>query len=366
MAPTPPWPIVLAGDAAARGRAQAAARPELFASVREAIAVRLEAAKPVLARPRLAALLREMVSYAEEAAPLAVAEARGVAQGYGLAFDDLMAFLHLPVLLDAAKAEGPAGDGCSAWVARDGDGGRWLAKNRDYGGEHAVLQQLFRHQGPGLGMGPLLCLGSLGAPGAFSSGMNAEGLALVDTQVPTQDHGPGLCRYLLMTEILARAATVDEALALIRGLRHAGGGCLLLADRYGGAAAVELGHRHLDIESGDAPWLARTNHHLSPPLAPLTLRRPGEPMGRSSHGRLATLRAALPPAVPLRDAPAFARRVMAGHKADAPPCGEGLCRHGEDGASRTISSVLFESRARRLYLCDGAPCAGEWRVFALA
>lgn len=358
--------VLLAGTAEARGRAQAAARPDLADRVRAAVLDRVAAGRTLLAEERHAALLHRCIQAAEHLAPMSCAEVRGIAAGFDIPYGTLMTFLHMPVLLDTAKAEEIEADGCSTWAARDGAGRAWVAKNRDYGGDHAVLQQVFRHEGADIAHGPLLCVGSLGAPGAFSSGINAAGLALVDSQVPTADHGPGLCRYLLMTEILARCATVAAALDLIGRVPHAGGGCLVLADAAGALAAVELGHAHQHVEQAtDRPWVARTNHHLAPALAGRLIERPGEPMGLSTRQRLATITAAFADGQPPADPPAFAERLMGSRDGDAPPDGQGLFRDGQDGDARTISTVLFETAAKRLYFRDSPPEVTGWECHTL-
>lgn len=357
----------LTGSAHDRGRAQAAAAsPEDAARVRRAVEERVAVGRPLLNQDEYRALFDGCLDAARRHAPASMAEVRGIAEGFEIPERDLLAFLHMPVLLDTAKADAGRSveDGCSTWAARDDAGHAWVAKNRDYGGDHAALQRLFHHDGPGLLAGPLLCLGSLGAPGAFSSGINGRGLALTDTQVPTADHGPGLSRYFLMTEILSRCATVTEALALIDALPHAGGGCLMLADASGAMAAVELGFSTVHHETARGGWLARTNHHLSPALADSLIERAGEPMGRSTRERLHTLHGAFSSGVP-HDLSALARSLMAGHDDSAPPGGQGLCRHGQDGDSRTISTVLFEPSARRLYVSMGPPCSTPWECHAV-
>ncbi|WP_404379646.1 C45 family autoproteolytic acyltransferase/hydolase [Caenispirillum salinarum] len=362
-----PAPVSLRGTGRERGLAQAAtASADDAARVRRAVEERVAAGRDLLQRQEYSTLLKKCVEAADNHAPASRGEVRGLADGFGLAEDDLLAFLHMPVLLDTAKAGADASveDGCSTWAAVDGTGRAWVAKNRDYGGDHAALQRLFRHDGPDLPVGPMLCLGSLGAPGAFSSGINARGLALVDSQVPTADHGPGLCRYFLMSEILGRCATVAEAVALIHAIPHAGGGCLTVADASGAMAAVELGHAAVRIETARERWLARTNHHLSDALSGRLIERPGEPMGRSTRQRLETIRSALAQGAP-EDLPAFARALMASHDDAAPPGGQGLCRHGQDGDSRTISTVLFEPSARRLYVSMGPPCSTPWERHAV-
>ena len=248
----------------------------------------------------------------------------------------------------------------------DTEGHLWLAKNRDYGGNHRAIQRVFRHQGDGLAAGPMLCVGSLGAPGAFSSGMNAHGLALADTQVATRDHGPGLSRYFLMSELLGRCRSLSEALAYLKSVRHAGGGCLVIGDESGRVAAVELGWRDQVIDlAEESRWVARTNHHLASPLAERLIEPAASEAGNNTRGRHANLTAAVGTAVPLAEPKGFFSRLMGSHDEDVPSGQLGLYCHGKEGGARTISSVLFDIHARRLYFCDGSPCSGPGITYTL-
>jgi len=358
--------IVLAGEARKRGRDQAEIAPERREAVHRAILSRIAPHRDLLAAPERRRLLGEMVSLAERHVPLAFAEAQGVAEGWGIAFDDLMAFLHLPVFLDMEEARDVIIDGCSSFIAHDAGGRPFMAKNRDYRGEHAALQTITLHRDPAIAGGAMLSVGSLGAVSAFSSGLNATGFALTDTQVPTADHGAGVCRYLLMSELLATCRSVEDGLALIARMPHAGGGTLILGDADGAGAAIELGHRRQNVERlVPGGYLARTNHHLSEGLAGATLMRAGEPMGGSSQGRLSRLGQEFTDAQPIRDPIAFARRLMASHDetGDASGLVSGLCRHGQDGDSETISAVAIAPREKALYFCPGRPCTGKWREY---
>jgi hypothetical protein len=326
--------VHLAGDARARGRGQALACPDAAPAVRDAIRGRLRAG--ATGTPDARAFLAAQREATVALAPEALAEIGGIADGFGLAAEEIFDFLHLGCLADLAALPEDS-DGCTAFAR-----GGIVAKNRDFRPEHAGLQRVFAHTDPAWGGRTVLCLGSLGAPGAWSSGINSDGLALADTQIPTAAHGPGLLRYFLMTQLLARCATVAEALAHIRAAPHAGGGSLVLADARGEAAAVDLRHGRVEIEQ--AVCVARTNHYIGAPerLAPV----------RHSAGRLATLRAAL------ADAAADPRAVLALHAPEA------LCRHAPD-ASPTLAGAVYNGPARTAVIAFGPPCSSPWRHFAL-
>jgi hypothetical protein len=326
--------VVLRGDPRRRGLGQALACPAMAPAVRDAIRLRLAAAPDT---PRGRAFLAAQREATAALAPEALAEIAGIGEGFGLAAAEIFDFLHLGCLADLAQAPVDT-DGCTAF-ARAGV----VAKNRDFRPEHAALQRIFVHADPAWGGRSVLCLGSLGAPGAWSSGMNSAGLALADTQIATADHGPGLLRYFLMNRLLADCATVAAALALIRALPHAGGGSLVLADAGGAAAAVELRHGRVDIV--EAATLAHTNHYEAAP----------EPLSAVAHSlpRVEALRAALA-ADPARDA----RALLAMHAPAA------LCRHAPD-PSPTLAGAVWDTRRGVALLALGPPCCTPWRRFAL-
>jgi predicted choloylglycine hydrolase len=268
-------------------------------------------------------------------APEAIAEIAGIAEGFGVAPAEVFEFLHLGSLADLAALPADI-DGCSAFCA-----GGIVAKNRDFRPEHKALQRVFLHRDPAWGGRAVLCLGSLGAPGAWSSGMNSDGFALADTQIATADHGPGILRYFLMTRLLARCASVGQALADIAALPHAGGGSLVLGDATGAAAWVELRHSRVDVARGE--WVAHTNHYTAAPdeLPPVT----------HSIGRLAVLRVALA-ADPARDP----RALLATHAPEA------VCRHAPD-PSPTLAGAVWNCRDRSALVADGPPCSAGWVRF---
>jgi hypothetical protein len=316
--------VVLRGSPRERGLGQAAACPGMAPAVREAI------------RTRLAGAVRNEAFLAAQrgATPAeAMEECAGIAQGFGLHPDEVFDFLHLGCLADLAAAPEDR-DGCTAF-ARDGV----VAKNRDFRPEHQALQRIFLHEDPAWAGRRVLCLGSLGAPGAWSSGMNSDGFALADTQIATADHGPGILRYFLMNRLLAECATVEEAIALIRALSHAGGGSLVMADRSGAAASVELRHGRVDITQGARA--AHTNHYTA---APERL-----PAVAHSIGRLAVVEAAL---ATMRDP----RDLLATHAPTA------VCRHAPD-PSPTLAGAVWDTRSGEALLALGPPCCTPWRRF---
>lgn len=346
-------PLHLHGDPRSRGRAQAALCPESIPLVRAQLAARLEGAAALLARPHIARFLAAQWEFACAHDGAGMAEMEGVAEGYGIAARDLFAFLH------AGQLTGVPDDGCTAWAQVHPGHGAIVVKNRDLRGPALPLQRVFHHRDPAWGGRSLLCVGSLGAPGAYSSGINSDGFALVDTQIVTTDQGVGLLRYFLMTRLLARCAGVDEAIEALHATPHAGGGSLVLADAAGTLAAVELGHAGPAIQRRITGWVGRTNHFLSPGLAGTLAASPADPGTDVSRARLARLTAWLD----RKRAPGAAEvaALMASHD-DAD--GAGLCRHGQHGGSTTVSAAIYSCGPGWLDFAHGNPCTAAWVRYA--
>ncbi|MCA0422483.1 MAG: C45 family peptidase, partial [Proteobacteria bacterium] len=273
----------------------------------------------------------------------------------GLGLDPALAFalMHLSILSGRFET-----DGCTAWARPLPGGGAILAKNRDLSGAHRNFQRVFLHRDPRAPGGAMLAVGTFGAPGVYSSGINAAGLALADTAIEAPVHQIGWLRYFLMTRIALTCTTVEEACSLVASLRHAGGGSLLLADASGAVATVEL-RAEGPIIDRTAP-AARTNHFLSEPLAD-TAARQSVAAFRSTTGRLEALTQALAGGLGLKAEPTV-RAAMATHSDEKI---EGLCRHGHDDRSHTVSAAIYDTQGVTLEFADGYPCCAEWRRYVL-
>jgi len=349
-------PLVWSGTAFERGLAQANAA--LREQVRRATVARVEQARADgLLDAEAIAYLAAQRRFMSENDPEGMAELRGIAQGFDLPEPELFTHLHLGTLRDI-KGGATLVDGCSAWAVADGPDGPLVVKNRDYSGLHLGVQCIAEHRGADIAGEAMLCLGSLGSPGAYSSGMNARGLALADTQVAVATHRVGWLRYFLMTRILARCANVAEAIEFIRAIPHAGGGTLVMADTSGAIATVELGAQSVSVELSSHAPVWRTNHYISPELQDQTLLPKGDIISDNSQTRFSLLQNRL-------DRQSWsikqAKLLMATH----PDAGAPVCQHGEDDAAQTISSVVYSCRLGEMAFCEGNPCIGLWQHFHL-
>ena len=320
---------------------------------------RIEAAGDAVSRA--AEFLSAQWEFMGKLAPGQLAQVQGIAEGYGIAACDLFAYLHLGLIADAQGKILSEEDGCSVVACRAADAGPMLAKNRDYRGEHRTLQRVFLESDPAWGGRQILSVGSLGSPGAFSSGMNSDGLALADTRIGWRRPGVGWLRYLLMNEILIRATTVDEALAFIESQQHAGGGSLVLMDAAGRAATVELGTGRVRSRTAGQAGIGQTNHFMDPELFAGQSRSPIDPDASNSRGRLAHIEKWIGNGEIEQPNLEKIAALLASHDLDGRPA---LCRHRVPGSSETISTSIFACASRMLYFCPGNPCMDDWRLYA--
>lgn len=361
FAPVPAAPLVLDGGPMARGLGQAGHAAADADRVAQATAGRVAAARAEgLIGADAKAYLAAQRAFHVEHDPAGMMELAGIARGFGIAEGDLFTHLHLGTLRDLASgARLTDTDGCSAWAVPDGPEGPMVVKNRDYSGAHLGIQTVALHSGPDIATGRWLAVGSLGSPGAYSSGMNARGLAIVDTQVAVRSHRVGWLRYFLMSRLLSHCATVAEALAFIRAVPHAGGGTLVMADASGAIAAVELGAAGPVVATGPVVW--RTNHYVSADLAEDTLPAREDRIAQNSRDRFRYLGARLPGQVWPADG---AARLMASHP-DTEPGAAPLCQHAEGQASQTLSTSLYSCRFGSLIFSNANPCDGRWSRYDL-
>lgn len=347
-------PIILVGSAEDRGLQQSIRKPELKSALRQAVGDRLSLAQNKLDDVDNKIFLEAQFDFTQIHSPESISEVKGIAEGYGINPKDLFTYLHLGIIDDRVSQE----DGCSVFAINKTSHGPVLAKNRDYQGAHRRLQQVFLSSDPQWGVRHCLFVGSLGSPGAFSSGMNSDGLAIADNRIGWSQPGIGWLRYFLMTKILTDTGSVREALDLIGSIEHVGGGSIVLADRFGDMASVELGHGNIHVDKGRDGFVAHTNHYLDPELTKFSTRTPRDPMAVSSHGRLDKINtdpSCHKDAVELSD---VAGLLLSHEDRD-----RSLCRHGLDGDSLTISSVIFACEKRELYYCPGLPCENDWQIY---
>jgi isopenicillin-N N-acyltransferase like protein len=270
-----------------------------------------------------------------------MAELAGIAEGFGLAETTSS-----PTCTWARCATSRATlrllDGCSAWAVPGGPDGPLVVKNRDFSGTHLGIQTL-RAFGPRRDHRGDADVGSLGSPGAYSSGHQRGGAgACRHAGVGQPLHRVGWLRYFLMTRLLAQCCgSVAEALDFIRScpMRAAarwswpmpraprGGGTRRGRAARSHRARHALAHQPLHAASCPTRW---------PPA--------GDRIAASSAGSASTIS---PAPAGATGTVAEALALMATHP-DTAPGAAPLCQHGDGhGRFTDLSSVVYSCRLRR-------------------
>ena len=348
--------------------------------VRQVIGMRLaelaglEADRPAELLPAVTAL--------QSLDPTLLEQLRGLAEGLKVDYGDLLRYTLSSYLRDRHRVTNGVGasssEGCTTWAAAPPTaryGHVLLAKNRDYHRDHIPLQTLASVK-PDDGY-RYLCIGSMGSPTVFSSGINERGLAVADTHVLSTDLGPGLPRFSLMREVLEHHASTASALDYLHSVQHMGGGTLILADAAGHLAVCESGHRRSGFVAVQGGHLSSTNHFCTGELVGCWIEDlPSSLQGNSQARRQRVLQALLEASGAVDVA--WAQGIMAAHGSIQ----DALCRHpmaAPDAPhhpsydSSTISSVILLPRGEpnaikqtpTLLLAVGQPCQAQWSAWTM-
>jgi hypothetical protein len=291
-----------------------------------------------------------MVEAVRRRFPALIEEVRGMAEGFGVPFDDLLA-LHCRPELEAIRDAPGGGDGC-ATVAVVAGGRALLAHDEDADERLEDLPYLVRTR-PAGGVGFVgLCRPGL-LPGSGPA-LNDRGLCLVADAIPARAWRPGVPRAFLARAAL-EARTIEEAVEILAHHDRAGAAHHLLAAPARPAAravAVEMSATRSEIREIEGLYV-HTNHFVLDSLRPTTPT--SSPGAESSRARLRTLEAAGAARGPLeRWTLDDALAAISSHGRDGEAA---VCRHPGGGIA-TIAAVLFEVGRGRMRVFRGPPCRG--------
>lgn len=308
-------------------------------------------------------VVQQTIELLAEADPATLAFIRGLAEGLGFEYQQMLRYNLVTFLRDILTTRSAlnrhntgALEGCSTWAAAGRatqDGRPILVKNRDFALEHLPVQLVVQAQ-PETGY-RYTYITSAGSPGVFVAGLNETGLALVDTHVSSSDVGPGLPTFALAMHILEDCNTVAQALDYLNGAPRLGRNNVLLADSEGHIALCEMGSLRIAVQTAD-DLLVNTNHFTSATMQPFYVdTESGETRGNSYH-RYAFLQDRLQQAYGQITVD-FAQNLMASHGGPL----ESICRHPTpDSTASTIAAMIFLPTARYMLFCHGLPCSHSY------
>jgi len=292
-----------------------------------------------------------------------VEELRGIAEGAGVDFEDVLAINVRTEVMFAARARDAAraAGECSAFCVlpeASADGHTLIGQNWDWQlhcYDTTVVLEVQREDGPDFVT--VVEAGLLAKTGFNSSGI---GLA-TNTLVSDADAGKPAVPFHVSLRAILDCETLSDALAALQRSPRSSSANYLVAHRDGIALSAEatpgdFSQLHLLFPTQGA--LLHTNHFVSPDFS---LKDVSLWLIPDSPLRLERLRAAVAAARPGLSIGDF-QQMLTDH-ANYP---SGVCCHPdsrdhpqEQGA--TIASILMDLDTRRMWLADGPPCQAPYR-----
>jgi predicted choloylglycine hydrolase len=281
------------------------------------------------------------------ATPGLVEEIRGLANGAGIGADEALVLQLRREIMGYLRVRAAAE--CTTY-ARVGSGSSLLAQTVDLNG-NLDDQICVLDVGPGRGARRSLVLSFGGLLGFL--GLNSAGLAVGLNLVLGGQWRPGLPPYLATRHLLDTAASVDEAVSLVRGMRLASSRCITLCDREKAAWVEVLGD---EVRVTEAAQSVHTNHFLHPDLAAAD-----EINVFARNSSVRRLEACLDRLSGLPH-PADAEAHFA-VLAQPPIC---VPDEGDIRRDRTVAAVVLLPGRGELHLRPGDPSRSRTHVFALS
>lgn len=337
-----------AGDHFTIGRQHGAARASALRAFLNDGLCRLAHVMPTtVSMEELSPMLDGYRAAIASATPGLAEEIRGLACGADIGADEAL-LLQLRREIMGYLRVGAAGE-CTTY-ARVGSGSSLLAQTIDLNG-NLDDQICVLDVSPSGGRRRALVLSFGGLLGFL--GLNSAGLAVGLNLVLGGEWRPGLPPYLATRHLLDTAASVDEAVSILRGLRLASSRCITLCDREKAVWVEVLGDQIRVTEAGEA---VHTNHFLHPDLAPYD-----EVNVFARNSSVRRLEACLDGLSGLPH-PADAEAHFA-LLARPPIC---VPDEGDIRRDRTVAAVVMLPARGELHLRPGDPSRSHTRVFALS
>ncbi len=194
----------------------------------------------------------------------------------------------------------------------------------------------------------------------FTEGMNEHGLVVSQTagglpvgaergmRKPIDD---GFMFWFVIRAVLEQCKTVDKALELIQKIPACGNPILLVADKTGAAALVEVFGSHKAVKRIDAKsseqFLASANHFNLPESMPYR-----DPVWKNSQVRYDLIYSMV------NDNEKVDHQKIKQLLSEEYP--NGLACHYYQEFFGTLRSMIFDPQAGKLEVCFGTPVGGRW------
>lgn len=292
-------------------------------------------------------------------APEVLEEMKGIAEGSGLPYRDILCLNILEEIRTPLPAERSNGtrSACTQiavtgaltesgrlLIGKNEDGGAW--ENREYA--HARIEPAKGHR--------FITLVQPGRVGAYI-GFSETGLSYSQSSAGIPgDVGRGWPRLMLFRLMMERCATVDDARDFIAAQNYASAGInLMLADRNGKLVLIEKTHRHSAERYAEDGILIAVNVFQSDGMRPFWDRTNIANLKDSVLRIDRALRLLEPERGKVRDA--TLKAILSDHANGE----NSICSHG--GWRPTGSSYLYDPQSLTIQIAEGRPCEHEYVAY---
>lgn len=189
-------------------------------------------------------------------------------------------------------------------------------------------------------------------------GMNEHGLSITTSAgvINPPYNEEGFVFPFIVRSVLNTCQTVEEAIKLIDTMKIADYRNIIVADRFGKSALIEIAASKKSIKltgsSKNDKYLYSTNHYTIPCMKVL-----GYPVTKHSVVRYEAIRASIE-AFSLRTKEELRKLLSAGMP-------DGVCCHHYADGMGTLWSMIFDPMEKSAEICFGSPNVNQWRSFYL-
>lgn len=303
--------------------------------------------------PQAQKLAMKFLPVIEKYCPSYVEEMKGIAEGSGRSFEDILTLNCRSEVLFAKT------DACSCIIIPEGRGKNghvfmgqtwdWMASAR----QNSVVLKVHQEGEPSI-----LMICEAGMVGG--KGLNSEGISICLNATSVGKGKIGVPLHLMMRKVLD-SSLATEAIKAVSILPRAGSGAFNIATRSGFEMVIEFSPDQFDVIMSQGEPLIHTNHYLSPLIAPQDKAKSFIP---STFTRYNTMEKWLKKrGGRIGEKEIF--RLLSNH--DNYP--ESICYHEDPRISGerycSVYAMVMDVTAGKLWVTDGYPCEGKVSEYRL-
>ena len=298
---------------------------------------------------------RKYIPFAQERYPQYVEEMIGIAEGAGVAFDDLAVIN----AMEAVTSDALHLTRCTSMAVNDertADGHVLLAHNEDWVPEDEddvfIIHATPKSEPPFLAMtyGGLLP----------NIGINAYGIAQLCDSVYPNDSRIGTPRVVVSRAVLA-SKTPDDAIRNMLAAQRAAGYNHLLAHESGELYSVEVSARKFAILYGEDGYIVHTNHYTAPAMQQVESEPEDMVASRIRYFRALRL---------VKRENLHTIKTLQAIQRDHVNFSNSICNHSIDATNpldreKTVNPMVIDLTTREMHIAWGNPCENPYHTYHL-